>query len=184
MTTAIWRRVDVPGHDAALVVRTDSGWRLEGSTVFVHERGPARAFYWVDCADDWRTRRAGVDAWVGDRHCVLDIERNERRQWRLNGAIVTGLDDCVDVDFGFTPATNFLQLHRCNLAVGERTEFPVAWIDVPEASLTRLPQKYERRSPDTYWYESPQGPYQAMLEIAVSGFVRVYPRLWEMECSG
>jgi hypothetical protein len=85
------------------------------------------------------------------------------------------------IDFGFTPATNFLQLHRCALGIGERAEFPVAWLDVPDPSLTLLPQRYEKRSGTTYWYESPQGPYTALLELVESGFVRTYPGLWAIE---
>jgi hypothetical protein len=56
--SALWRRLDTPGHDAAHVSRTDDGWRLDGAAVFA----------------------------------------------------------------------------------------PVAWLDVPGASLTQLPQRYERRT--------------------------------------
>jgi uncharacterized protein len=181
MTLAIWRRLDVPGHDVAHVAETETGWRLEGVAVFKHERGPARVSYWVECATDWSTRRAGVAAWIGAQRCDLDIERTANGQWKLNGETLKGLDGCVDVDFGFTPATNFLQLRRCNLQVGRRAQFNVAWIDVPEGSLTSLLQRYERRTASSYWYESPQGPYEATLEMSDSGFVRVYPTLWEME---
>jgi hypothetical protein len=67
------------------------------------------------------------------------------------------------------------------LGVGEAADFPVAWLDVPDVSLTLLPQRCERRTSTTYWYESPQGPYAAYLEIADSGFVRDYPGLWALE---
>jgi hypothetical protein len=179
--SALWRRLDTPGHDAAHVTRTADGWRLEGTAVFGHELGPARVEYWVDCAPDWTTRRAGVGGMVGDRRCDVDVSRSEAGEWRLNGEVASGLDECLDVDFGFTPATNYLQLHRCGLDVGERTEFPVAWMDVPDSSLISLPQRYEKRTAASYWYESPQGPYEAMLEIAGSVFVRRYPDLWVME---
>ena len=53
--------------------------------------------------------------------------------------------------------------------------------NVPDASLTLLPQIYEKRTATTYWYESPQGPYSALLELAESGFVRKYPGLWALE---
>ena len=179
--SALWRRIDTPGHDAAQVSRTDDGWRLEGTTVFAHEQGPARLSYWVDCAPDWRTRRGAVAGWVGEQRCDVNVVRSETGQWQLNGHAVDGLEQCLDVDFGFTPATNFLQLSRCSLRVGEKADFPVAWLDVPEASLTFLPQRYERRSDTTYWYDSPQGAYSALLEIADSGFVRTYPGLWVLE---
>jgi hypothetical protein len=181
MISALWRRLDTPGHDAAHVSRTADGWRLEGTAVFAHERGPALLSYWVDCAPDWRTRRGGVAGWAGDQRCDVNVTRSESGQWRLDGEAVNGLEGCLDLDFGFTPATNFLQLHRCALGIGEIADFPVAWLDVPDASLTYLPQRYEKRSAATYWYESPQGPYSALLELAESGYVRTYPGLWAME---
>jgi hypothetical protein len=118
---------------------------------------------------------------VGDRRCDVDVTRSQTGQWRLGDEPVDGLERCLDLDFGFTPATNFLQLHRCGLAIGETADFPVAWLDVPDPSLTFLPQRYEKRSAASYWYESPQGPYSALLELADSGFVRSYPGLWTME---
>jgi hypothetical protein len=181
MLSALWRRLDTPGHDAAHVVRAADGWRLEGNAVFAHALGPARLSYWVDCAPDWRTRRGGVSGWAGDRRCDVEVSRSETGQWRLGDEAVDGLEQCLDLDFGFTPATNFLQLHRCSLGIGETADFPVAWLDVPDASLTFLPQRYARRSSVSYWYESPQGPYSAVLELAGSGFVRSYPGLWAIE---
>ncbi len=86
----------------------------------------------------------------------------------------------VDLDFGFTPATNMLQLSRIALKPGQRADFPVAWLDLDSVSLIELPQIYERRSEATYWYAAPTVPYQALLEIAPSGFVQSYPGLWRL----
>ena len=179
--SALWRRLDTPGHDAAHAWQTPQGWHLEGHAVFKHERGPARLSYRVDCEPDWRTRSAVVDGWVADQRIKLTVERGSRGEWWLNDRVYKNLSDCLDVDFGFTPATNFLQLRRCNLAVGEKVEFSVAWLDVPDTSLMHLLQRYERRAETAYWYESPQDPYEALLEIADSGFVRSYPGLWQLE---
>ena len=180
-SSALWRRLDTPGHDAANVWQTRQGWHLEGHAVFRHARGPARLAYRVDCEPSWITRSAVVDGWVGDERIKLTVERSTGGQWWLNERVYTKLADCLDVDFGFTPATNFLQLRRCNLAVGEKATFSVAWLDVPDPSLTHLEQRYDKRTETTYWYESPQGPYEGLLEIAESGFVRCYPGLWAMD---
>jgi hypothetical protein len=179
--SALWRRLDTPGHDAARVSAVSDGWRLEGAAVFAHHLGPAILQYRVDCGPDWRTRRGGVSGWVGGRRCHVDVTRSEAGQWFLGDERVDGLASCLDLDFGFTPATNFLQLRRCALDVGQAAEFAVAWLDVPDASLTLLPQRYEKRDAGSYWYESPQGGYAAVLELAESGFVRTYPQLWTME---
>ena len=60
-------------------------------------------------------------------------------------------------------ATNFLQLRRVGLAVGKLSEFDVAWLEGESTAsdLIHLPQRYERRSVDSYWYESPTTSYAA-----------------------
>jgi hypothetical protein len=118
---------------------------------------------------------------VGDQRCDINVTRTERGVWHFADKAVDGLEECLDLDFGFTPATNFLQLHRCHLRIGDTADFPVAWLDVPGTSFTVLPQRYEKRSASTYWYESPQGPYSALLELTDAGFVRTYPGLWQVE---
>jgi hypothetical protein len=60
-------------------------------------------------------------------------------------------------------------------------EFSVAWFDLTEDKLVPLLQRYRRVDARHYAYESPQGPYSATLKMSGSGFVAVYPDLWEME---
>lgn len=180
--TALWRRLDVPGHDTCRLTQIRAGWKLEGTAVFRHENGqPARIDYHVVCDNTWRSRLGRIKGFVGAQNIDLRIRRSIRGSWMLNGRAIKDLEDCLDLDFGFTPATNLLQLERVKLEIGSKTEFPVAWIDVPDAALQFLPQRYERRSASTYWYESPTAGYAALLELSDSGFVRHYPELWRME---
>jgi hypothetical protein len=99
----------------------------------------------------------------------------------MNGAVVPGLASYVDLDLGFTPATNLLQLRRLALAERQAADVPVAWLDVSAGTLGVLPQRYERRTEATYWYEAPSVNYRGVLEVAPNGFIRRYPGLWEME---
>jgi hypothetical protein len=121
-----------------------------------------------------------VQGWLGSDALDWRIERTESGTWTLNGVEATNVGNCVDLDFGFTPATNLAQMRRLDLEVGEAADAPAAWLDV-KGDLTLLHQRYERRSEMTYWYEAPTFQYAALLEIAPSGFVRRYPRLWEAE---
>ena len=91
------------------------------------------------------------------------------------------LDDCVDLDLGFTPATNLLQLRRVALACGQAADVPVAWLNAAAGTLERLSQRYERRSARAYWYEAPRFRYAALLDVDPSGFVHRYPGLWQMQ---
>jgi uncharacterized protein len=122
-----------------------------------------------------------VHGWIGAQSIELKVVRGARGVWTLNGAVVPYLDRCVDLDLGFTPATNLIQLRRVSLAEGQASDIPVAWLDVPAGALTLLEQRYERRSETTYWYEAPRFEYAAPLDVMPIGFVRRYPDLWEAE---
>jgi uncharacterized protein len=179
--TALWRRLDVPGHDACRLDEVEDGWRLHGTAVFAVDGAPARLSYHVDCDLAWHARAASVEGWVGAEPIAITIVHTTEGRWLLDGAPVSGLDDCVDVDFGFTPATNLLQLRRTAIAVGDAANVPVAWLDVPANTLERLEQRYHRLSSTTYDYESPRFSYHAVLETTPDGFARRYPGLWELE---
>jgi hypothetical protein len=91
------------------------------------------------------------------------------------------LDGCVDLDLGFTPATNLFQLRRVALQVGQAADVPVAWLDGFVGTLDTLYQRYERRTAEAYWYEAPRFTYFALLQVNAFGFVEKYPNLWEAE---
>lgn len=178
---ARWRRLDVPGHDVCRLVRHAGGWRLEGTAEFVEGARRARLDYSADCDDVWRTRRAAVRGRLGDRAVARHVGRDEAGGWTLDGVPQPGLERLADLDFGFTPATNLVQLRRIALGIGDAADVTVAWLDAESASLTALAQRYERRSERTYRYESPSTGYEADLEVDEAGFVRRYPGLWEAE---
>lgn len=175
---AFWRRIDQPGHDAARLLETPEGWRLEGYAAF-RENGATGLSYTVELAPDWRTRGAVIEGHRDGQPIRHEFTRDGG--WQLDGKPAPELDDLVHLDFGFTPSTNFQQLRHAGLAVGEEAEISAAWFDIGEGSLTRLPQRYRRIAEDRYWYSSPMGGYEAVLEIAANGFVRLYPELWEMQ---
>jgi len=122
-----------------------------------------------------------VRGWIGDRTVELSIERSAGGAWTLDGEEMPGLRDCMDLDFGFTPSTNLLQLRRLALDKGQGAGAPAAWLDVSTGTLEVLVQRYERRSETQYWYEAPRFNYAEMLEVDDVGFVRRYPSLWEAD---
>jgi len=180
-TFALWRRLDVPGHDGCELARDGDGWRLDGAAVFREGGALARLHYAVACDAGWVTRHGRVSGRLGERAVDLAIRRGDAGEWTLNGVAVAGLDACLDLDLGFTPATNALQLRRVALSRGQARDVPVAWLDLAAGTLSLLHQRYERRSESSYWYEAPRFTYAAMLEVTPSGFVQRYPTLWEME---
>jgi len=154
------------------------GWRLRGLAAFADAGHATILAYEVDCGSDWITRRADVCGHAGGAAVHAAFERSAGGVWTLNGVEAPAVEGCLDIDFGFTPATNLLQLRREAMAVGERRAFEVAWWEFGE--LVRLAQFYRRLTETTYQYDSPQG-YSAVLEIGAAGFVTHYPTLWAAE---
>jgi hypothetical protein len=179
LRTAFWRCLHTPGHDTALLARALSGRHLTGTAVYRGEEGPVCVNYMVDIDDEWRATRGSIRGIAGGRRFFHSIERKPDG-WTLDGR-PNGMAELVDLDFGFTPATNIQQLSRLRLSVGERAAFSVVWFDIGRGSLMELPQIYERKDESHYQYHSPTNDYRAMLELHDNGFVRNYPDLWVME---
>jgi hypothetical protein len=180
VASALWRRLDTPGHEACRLAQSGSGWRLEGVTVFRHEWGPASLTYSVDCGVNWESLSGQIHGMLGERRIDFAIARRGR-VWTVNGSPTPGLEHLVDLDLGFTPATNLPPLRRVSIEEGQAVQLPAAWFDVDAGTLTELPQTYERRGELEFWYEAPSVGYKALLEFAPNGFVRFYPGLWEAE---
>lgn len=179
MTAAIlWRRLDVEGHDACRLIRGSEDWKLSGRAVFDHRGLPCSLGYEVDCDRNWRALSASVAGWIGDQDLRFDVSRGGNGQWLLNGVEQPHMEELVDVDLGFTPATNLLALNRYSLAIGEKTEAPAAYLSFPELRLERLEQTYERISEGRYAYSAPLYLYDEVLEVSDTGFVTDYPKLW------
>lgn len=182
----LWRRLDLPGHDSAVLSATAGGVRLRGMAVFF-ENGATGLRYDVRCAGDWRTTGAEVRGWHRDRAFALQIVRDPSGRWSLGGAAVDAVAGSLDLDLSFTPATNLLPLRRLDLAVGETAEVRSAWLEWPHVRLTPLVQRYARRSPEWYDYEADlpgAERFEAKLRVDRDGWVRDYGGLWRAEEAG
>ncbi|MEI9404324.1 putative glycolipid-binding domain-containing protein [Mesorhizobium argentiipisi] len=175
----LWRRLDLKGHDACLLSATDRGWRLKGHALFAHDGKPCSLAYAVECDVGWSTRFARVEGFVGTQELHCEIERLADGQWMLNGAGQAGVAGLVDIDLGFTPATNFVAVRRFNLGVGMATPAPAAYLAFPELRLTRLDQTYRRLDENRYAYAALAFGYEAILTVSSAGFVLDYPGLWQ-----
>jgi hypothetical protein len=94
----------------------------------------------------------------------------------VGGWSADGVEGCLDVDLGFTPATNTLPIRRGELAVGEAFDLDAAWVRFPALTLERLSQRYERLADDRYLYSS--DGFRAELVVDAHGLVLEYEGFW------
>ena len=176
---ALWRRLDTPGCDAAFLFESRNGYELRGTAIFKADPGPARLTYCVELDRHWRAQAGHVTGEIGEASVAHHMAYSQAG-WSLDGTPVAGLAHLRDLDFGFTPATNMPALRHAALEVGQSADLPAAWFDLNPPGLVELPQHYHRQSPTQYGYHSPTSGYRAVLELAPSSFVRIYPGRWEM----
>jgi hypothetical protein len=184
METILWRRLDTPGHDHAVLRAEHDRWRIDGCAVFVQDARPARLDYRVRCDEAWRTLDAMVIGYIGAQAVDLTIEVDvERRRWRMNGEEVPGVEGCIDIDLSWTPCTNLLPIRRLSLPPGGDADVRSAWLRLPDLTLHPLPQRYLRTGERTYRYDSPSHDFKADLQVNAAGFVTDYPEIWQVEAA-
>jgi uncharacterized protein len=182
--SVLWRRLDQPGHDSALLSEDATGATIEGTAVFSEVSRPCRLDYCIVCDAAWRTVSGRVSGWLDTLLIDIVIAVDDGRRWTLNGRPCPDLHGYDDLDLSFSPATNLLPIRRARLAVGARISLRAAWLDFPSMTLESLDQTYERVSESLYRFESGGGSFVAMLETNALGFVRRYPDLWQLEEAG
>ena len=179
--TILWRRIDLPGHEACRVFQLDGEWWLSGTAVFSSDNRPCLLSYYVVCDSTWNTRKGGVSGWLGDDVPVeISIEAHDHH-WRLNGVEVPTAHGCTDLDLNFSPSTNLIPIRRLKLDVGQHAQINAAWLRFPTFELEPLSQIYTRLDQFTYRYSSADGSFVRELTVNEDGFVTHYPGLWEVE---
>jgi hypothetical protein len=179
----LWRRLDLPGHDAAALRISPEGVLLSGMAVF-HEGGPIALNYTVHSDPAWQTTDAHIRGWRDREAIDLRLRRKAGGTWTLNDVPCPAVLGCVDLDLSFTPATNLLTLRRLALAPGQSGEVRSAWLEWPEVRLTPLVQRYLRRGPTEYEYEADlpgETPFRGVLRVQPQGWVLDYAGLWQAE---
>ena len=123
-----WRKLDHPGHDSCRLFRVSNGWRLSGAAVFWDDGRPCHFHYEVMTDAAWRSRRAKVAGFLGNERLDLRISSIGNTRWRVAGKPLNSVTGCIDVDLGFTPATNLIAIRRLSLKVGQYAEAPAAYL--------------------------------------------------------
>ena len=180
-----WRRTDVPGREEARVIRTTDGWRLTGELEVQEATLAAQLHYTIDCDSEWRTRVATIEGNAGGNSIRFALTADGAGNWAREGAPVHDVTGALDVDLGFTPATNTLPIRRLGLEVGETAPVRSAWLRFPELRLEPMEQTYTREADRTFRYDAliDGEPFIARLDTDAFGRVVSYEGLWVAEWS-
>ena len=177
MPSILWNRLDRAGHEFCSL----DGFRLRGVALIEHEDAPCRLDYEVECDETWRTRWTRARGSVGDRRENVAITVDGEGVWRLEGAEVEAVAQCIDVDLNFSPSTNTLPIRRLQLEIGEEAEVRAAWLRFPSFELEPLVQRYRRIDEHTYQYDS--GTFSADVVVNDAGLVTSYEGFCEAVAS-
>src|SRR5262245_23585267 len=178
-----WRRLDVAGREEACVERRSAGWRLTGE-LDVEEAGlAARLHYAIECDAEWRTRSALVEGKARGLPIRFALAADGSGLWARDGVVQSQVSGALDIDLGFTPATNTLPIRRLGLGVGESAPVRSAWLRFPELRLEALEQIYTREAEQRFRYRAlvDGEPFVARLDTDEYGRVIRYEGLWEVE---
>ncbi len=168
----IWLRQDKPGNDACRFAEAEGGFLIDGSATDA-DWNVVR--YRVRARDDGTTRRARIGA-----DSRIFIRRAPDGVWTINGTPVPEVAEALDIDLGFTPATNTLAIRRLKLGVGGEAEIVAAWFDPETERLKPMRQSYRRTGEREYCYSSGSG-VSARLQVDAQGIVREYEGLWKAQ---
>jgi len=144
------------------------------------EPHPYRLDYELTTGEDWVTESLVLEArdQAGERR--LELRRDLASAWTANGAPVAGVDGALDCDLQSSPLTNAMPILRDRLLNGgEPRDYLMAWVSVPDLTVTRSPQRYEPIAPRHVRYVSLDSDFRADLELDEDGLIVRYPRLAE-----
>lgn len=166
----MWIAHQPPGNDACRFAVTSRSLLIEGSCT-----GEATTRYRVRAERSGITRRARIYSRLGEHL----IERDKSGRWEMDGREVPEVAGALDIDLGFTPATNTLPIRRLGLAIGEAADVTAAWFDPADRRLKPLRQRYERIDADHYRYSAADHGFEADLTVDKFGAVTHYPGYWD-----
>lgn len=181
IATAHWRALDREGEDTCRLSQVDHGWCLIGHARFRDTDGFTALDYVVRCDPSWLSLGADVAGRHGAQDVSIKLERRDDH-WVLNDEEQPQVRGASDVDLAFTPATNLMPLRRLLKTADKALTTCSAWLTFPAWDLRRLDQSYDAgEALETVNYAAEQTEYATQLCFDRSGFVTLYPGLWEGE---
>ena len=124
----LWHCSLLSSSEHAVLAESQDGYRLRGVAVLPLGELPCHIEYAVAVDRQWRPgqARATITTPSGTREIVLRSRHGAG--WEVNGELMSHLDGCPDIDFGWTPATNTVPIRRLGLDTGGTASITAAWV--------------------------------------------------------
>ena len=185
----LWEPLGDPGIEHLRVRFSPEGLFADGLVVRqLAGRTPLRLWYQIQCDEATRVRstQVRIEASVNQQ---VDLSADGLGHWTdAAGAMMPGLDGCIDIDIAATPFTNTLPIRRLNPRPGESTEIDVVYITVPDLEVKRARQRYTNLRMDgprtVYLYENCASGFRAELPVDEDGLVIDYQGQWRRRTGG
>ena len=180
--TIMWQPWDDIGLEHLRLVESENGAIADSFLIQVIERQPVRLHYEIRVDAAWRVREADIDVWA-PHFQQLKLRSNGSGRWTdAAGEPLDVLNGCVDIDLTATPFTNTLPIRRIRLEPGEDEEISVAYIVIPELTLSSVRQRYtclEKFGENSlYRYEGLGTGFETRLPVDGAGLVIDYPGIF------
>jgi len=159
-----------------LEIYTEQDGSIFAESNVIGERGGTRygLRYSVICDYNWIVREVQANVAGGANiHLFTDGKGN----WSdTEGAVVSSLEGCIDVDIAATPFTNTLPIRRLNLVENESREIKVAYLPLPTLKVEPADQRYTCLEYESrYLYEGLVRQFSGELNVDSDGFILDYP---------
>jgi hypothetical protein len=189
-----WRADEESGEQRMEQVRVDTGpdrlrargTILVGAGELVGSDGPYRVDYELDTVEGWAHHRLVVrvegagwrrELWLrrdaeGGWSCRRLAEPDDHRPGIEDSGLLAGALDC---DLLSSPLFNTMPVARSGLHRGAaRQDFLMAWVSIPDLTVTPSRQTYEHVRPGVVSFTS-EGGATPEIELDDDGFVLRYP---------
>jgi len=178
-----WAAVQWPGLEHVIVSADAIAWRAHGRVIMAEER-LVTVDYELRCDAAFRVTGLTISVTESAGGMRLALAADGDGHWEANGHARPDLDGCIDLDINCTPLTNTLPIRRLDWPAGQAHDLDVAYVSVPDLSVSRARQRYTLLARDAgeepgqrvFRYES--GSFRADLPVDDHGLVIDYPGFW------
>lgn len=185
-TVAAWEWLDRPGLEISTLVCSPDRITWEGQVVVALDSYAVKVKYRFLLDTAWQFQHADLECAFGQETVKACLTRTQSH-WIINGQQRPDLAPCEDIDFEGSPATNSLPIRRLQWEPGQSRMLTMAFIRLPDLSVTPVAQRYVRMpptpdseagTPTHYEYLAVASGFREVVEVDAQGLVLHYPRCW------